>query len=177
MTQPENKEWDADRQLEEDLVLSWIHATSALKNTRITQKMIYNEAVVMAIVYERWREDGVGAVSFGEVCRRTRMLKSLVNRTIGSLVRRGFLLRRTGEDKRTTYVLPVREKLPEFLEEHERSLALARRIIALIGKEDARTFCRIAETVFNADPLPDREPNAEQDEEQDAEPNAEQDEE
>ena len=110
-----------------------------------------------------------GAVSFGEICRRTRMLKSLVNRTIGALVRRGFLQRRTGEDKRTTYVLPVREKLPEFLEEHERSLALARRIIALIGKEDARTFCRIAETVFNADPLPDREPNAEHDAEHDEE--------
>ena len=148
---------ERDRRLEEDLILAWLRATSVLKNTRITQKMIYNEAVVMAIVYERYREDGVGAVSFGEICRRTRMLKSLVNRTIGSLTARGFLERRTGEDKRTTYVIPIREKLPEFLEEHERSLALSRRIIALIGEEDARTFCRIAEKVFNADPLPGRE--------------------
>ena len=153
----EQQQKKGDTQLEEDLILAWIHATGVLKNTRITQKMIYNEAVVMSIVYERYREDGVGAVTFGEICRRTRMLKSLVNRTIGSLVRRGFLLRRTGEDKRTTYVLPVREKLPEFLEEHERSLALARRIIGLIGEEDARTFCRIAEKVFHADPLPDHE--------------------
>ena len=84
------------------------------------------------------------------------MLKSLVNRTIGTLASRGFLERRTGEDKRTTYVVPVKKKLPEFLEEHERSLALALRIIGLIGEEDARTFCRIAEKVFNADPLPDR---------------------
>lgn len=53
--------------------------------------------------------------------------------------------------------MPVKKKLPEFLEEHERSLALARRIIGLIGEEDARTFCRIAEKVFNADPLPDHE--------------------
>ena len=29
--------------------------------------------------------------------------------------------------------------------------------LALIGEEDARTFCRIAEKVFNADPLPGRE--------------------
>ena len=165
----EHEQKKGDTQLEEDLILAWIHATGVLKNTRITQKMIYNEAVVMSIVYERYREDGVGAVTFGEICRRTRMLKSLVNRTIGALVRRGFLQRRTGEDKRTTYVLPVREKLPALLEEHERSLALARRIIALIGKEDARTFCRIAETVFNADPLPDREPNAEQNAEHDEE--------
>ena len=111
----------------------------------------------MSIVYERYREDGVGAVTFGEICRRTRMLKSLVNRTIGTLASRGFLERRTGEDKRTTYVVPVKKKLPEFLEEHERSLALARRIIGLIGEEDARTFCRIAEKVFHADPLPDHE--------------------
>ena len=153
----EREERENNGQLEEDLVLAWIRATSVLKNTRITQKMIYNEAVVMSIVYDRWREDGVGAVSFGEICRRTRMLKSLVNRTIGSLTARGFLERKAGEDKRTTYVLPVAAKLPEFLEEHERSLALARRIIGLIGEEDARTFCRIAEKVFTADPLPEHE--------------------
>ena len=136
----EHEQKKGDTQLEEDLILAWIHATGVLKNTRITQKMIYNEAVVI-----------------GEICRRTRMLKSLVNRTIGTLASRGFLERRTGEDKRTTYVVPVKKKLPEFLEEHERSLALARRIIGLIGEEDARTFCRIADKVFNADPLPDHE--------------------
>ena len=117
----EHEQKKGDTQLEEDLILAWIHATGVLKNTRITQKMIYNEAVVMSIVYERYREDGVGAVTFGEICRRTRMLKSLVNRTIGTLASRGFLERRTGEDKRTTYVVPVKKKLPEFLEEHERS--------------------------------------------------------
>ena len=144
-------------ELDEKLISAWVTLTATLKNTRITQKMIYNEAVVMSIVYERYREDGVGAVTFGEICRRTRMLKSLVNRTIGTLASRGFLERRTGEDKRTTYVVPVKKKLPEFLEEHERSLALARRIIGLIGEEDARTFCRIADKVFHADPLPDHE--------------------
>lgn len=142
------------KELEEALILSWIRVTAVLKNTRITKKMIYNEAVVMAIVYDRYKKDGVGAVSFGDICKRTRMLKSLVNRTIGSLVKRGFLERRTGEDKRTTYVLPVAKKLPEFLEEHENSLSLARRVIDVIGEEDARTFCRIADKVFNADPLP-----------------------
>ena len=87
----EQQQKKGDTQLEEDLILAWIHATGVLKNTRITQKMIYNEAVVMSIVYERYREDGVGAVTFGEICRRTRMLKSLVNRTIGTLASRGFL--------------------------------------------------------------------------------------
>ena len=144
-------------ELEEALIFAWIRATSALKNTRITKKMIYNEAVVMAIVYDRYKKDGVGAVAFGDICKKTCMLKSLVNRTIGSLVKRGFLERRTGEDKRTTYVTPVKEKLTEFLEEHKNSLALAGRVIDVIGEEDARTFCRIAEKVFLSNPLPDHE--------------------
>ena len=152
-------------ELDEKLISAWVTLTGTLKNTRITKGLVYNEAIVMLFVYRRWREEGAEYVSFKDLVAETGMLKSLVNRTIGTLASRGFLERRTGEDKRTTYVVPVKKKLPEFLEEHERSLALARRIIGLIGEEDARTFCRIAEKVFNADPLPDREPNAEQDEE------------
>lgn len=139
-----------DTQLEEDLILAWIHATGVLKNTRITQKMIYNEAVVMSIVYERYREDGVGAVTFGEICRRTRMLKSLVNRTIDSLVQKGYLARCEGKDKRTTFVRIVPENLSDYLAVHEQSLALARSLTEVIGEEDARNFVRIVNKILAA---------------------------
>lgn len=143
----EQQQKKGDTQLEEDLILAWIHATGVLKNTRITQKMIYNEAVVMSIVYERYREDGVGAVTFGEICRRTRMLKSLVNRTIDSLVAKGFLERCDGRDKRTTFVRVVPDNLNEFLSVHEESLSLAHKLAEVIGEEDARAFIRIVEKI------------------------------
>lgn len=143
----EQQQMKGDTQLEEDLILAWIHATGVLKNTRITQKMIYNEAVVMSIVYERYREDGVGAVTFGEICRRTRMLKSLVNRTIDALVEKGMLVRCEGVDKRTTLVRIQPEHIAPYLAVHERSLELAHSLREIIGDEDAEAFVRISRKI------------------------------
>ena len=127
--------------------------TSALKNTRITKGMIYNEAIVMLIVYNRYREDGEGLVSFRELVSETKMLKSLVNRTIDSLEKKGYLLRLDGTDKRTTFVKLAKEDLGEYLAVHAQSLELAHRIREIIGTENARSFIRISEKVTKADPL------------------------
>ena len=139
--------------LNEDLIRSWIKLTGVLKNTRITQGMIYNEAIVMNIVYDRFLRDGVGLVSFKDIVAETRMLKSLVNRTIESLVKKGFLLRSDGKDKRTTFVQPVPENIGEYIELHQRTLALVDGIVAEIGEDDARAFVRIAKRICVADPL------------------------
>ncbi len=146
-----------DNLLEEALITAWVKLTGSLKNTRITQGMNYNEATIMLIVYNRYRADGEGLVSFKELVRGTKMLKSLVNRTIDSLVRKNLLKRLDGTDKRTTFVRLVEENLNEFLLVHKQSLLLAERILNLIGEEDARTFVRIVEKITNADPLADSE--------------------
>ena len=142
-----------DEALDEELILAWVKLTGALKNTRITQGMIYNEAIVMMLAYNKYREDGEGVISFREIVEQTGMLKSLVNRTIDALVKKEFLIRSDGADKRTTFVRPNGEKLSASLEVHSRSLALAREIARIIGEEDARAFVRISEKVTAADPL------------------------
>lgn len=140
-------------ELDEALIIAWVRLTSTLKNTRITKGMIYNEAIVMLIVYNRYREDGEGLVSFRELVSETKMLKSLVNRTIDSLEKKGYLLRLDGTDKRTTFVKLAKEDLGEYLAVHAQSLELAHRIREIIGTEDARSFIRISEKVTKADPL------------------------
>lgn len=139
--------------LDEKLILAWVRLTGALKNTRITHGMIYNEAVVMMLAYNRYREDGEGLVSFREIVEETGMLKSLVNRTIDSLVKKGFLIRTEGADKRTTFVRPNGENIAPFLAVHNQSRALAQEIASIIGEEDARAFVRISEKVAAANPL------------------------
>lgn len=139
--------------MEEALINAWVGLTSALKNSRITQGMNYNEAIVMLSVYQRFQKDGEGLTSFKEIVRETKMLKSLVNRTIDSLVKQNLLIRSGGADKRTTFVRPVRENLEEYLRVHERSLEFARSIVAIIGEEDAYAFVRIASKIIVADPL------------------------
>ncbi len=137
--------------LEERVITAWVELTGALKNTRITQGMIYNEAIIMNIVYHKYMEDGEGLTSFKEIVRRTQMLKSLVNRTIDSLVKKGYLEKVDGKDKRTTFVKAA--NLDDFLTEHDKTLSLVRGIIETIGTEDAEAFVRVADKISAADPL------------------------
>ena len=124
--------------------IPWKHR---FKNTRITKGMVYNEAIVMLVAYNRYREDGKGLVSFKEIVSETRMLKSLVNRTIDSLVAKGYLTRCEGKDKRTTFIRIVPENIGGFLEVHAHSLELARNMMQIIGTEDAEAFVRISDKI------------------------------
>ena len=139
-----------DNSLDEQLIYAWVRLTGILKNTRITKGMVYNEAIVMLVAYNRYREDGEGLVSFKEIVSETRMLKSLVNRTIDSLVAKGFVERCEGQDKRTTLIRLLPENMGEFLGVHENSLALARNMAQIIGEEDAEAFVRIADKIAAA---------------------------
>lgn len=138
--------------LEEALITSWVALTGVLKNNRITRGLNYNEAIVMNIAYHYY-QDNEGLTPFKSIVAQTKMLKSLVNRTIDSLVQKRLLERCEGADKRTTFVRPVKENLQTFLTVHEQSLALARAAIDILGEEDARAFVRISERIVSADPL------------------------
>ena len=133
--------------LEEQLITAWVRLTGIFKNTRITKGMVYNEAIVMLVAYNRYREDGKCLVSFKEIVSETRMLKSLVNRTIDSLVAKGYLTRCEGKDKRTTFIRIVPENIGGFLEVHAHSLELARNMMQIIGTEDAEAFVRISDKI------------------------------
>jgi len=144
---------DKKIELNEQLITAWVKLTGILKNTRITQGMIYNEAIVMMLCYNRYREDGEGLISFREIVAETRMLKSLVNRTIDSLVKKQLLERVTGADKRTSFVRPVKENLDAFLTVHRSSLALAEKARSIIGDEDAAAFIRLTNKIYQSDLL------------------------
>lgn len=139
--------------LGEALITAWVRLTSTLKNNRITQGLNYNEAIVMNIAYHAFKEDGEGLVSFKEIVNETKMLKSLVNRTIDSLVQKNLIERCTGADKRTRLIRPLKENLEEFLAVHEKSLRIAESIVKIIGEADAQIFVSLADRIVANDPL------------------------
>ncbi len=138
-------------ELEEQCIRAWINLTGLLKNTRIPKGMIYNEATVMLMIYHRYQEDGVGIVSFKELVAETHMLKSLVNRTLDALVKKGYVERLDGKDKRTTLVRPL--DFTEYMKVHEKTLAMVHSIIENIGEEDAAAFVRLSAKIAASDPL------------------------
>ena len=135
------------RDLDEELITAWVQLTRIKKNTRITKGLVYNESIVMLVAYRQYLTDGEGIVSFKELVRETRMLKSLVNRTIDSLVEKNMLMRCEGKDKRTTFVKLIPENLGTYLAVHQESLTLARNVRKLIGDEDAEAFIRISQKI------------------------------
>ena len=133
------------------LLKAWVKLSSILKNSRITKGLMYNEATIMLLLYDRYLQDGMGMISIKEITAETKMLKSLVNRTINALEKKGLLERCEGSgDKRVIYVKCIQEKLPVFLEVHNSSLRLAQGIIGIIGPEDAETFIRIVQKLENS---------------------------
>ncbi|MBQ2696997.1 MAG: MarR family transcriptional regulator [Clostridia bacterium] len=140
-----------DKKLPEQLLRAWVKLTGMVKNSRITKGLAYNEAIVMLLLYNRYQEDGVGMISMKEIAEETKMLKSLVNRTINTLEEKGLLERCTSQDdKRVIFVRCIKEKLDTFLSVHNSSLALSQKMIDIIGEEDAEAFVRITQKIENA---------------------------
>lgn len=134
------------------LLQAWVQLSGMLKNSRFTKELPYNEAIIMLLLYERFCADGVGIVSVKEITTSTRMLKSLVNRTINSLVDKGLLERcESNGDRRIGYVRCIQEKLNVFLQVHHSSMTIAEEIIQIIGPEDTEAFIRIVEKLAKAD--------------------------
>ena len=133
----------------EQLVKAWVKLSGMIKNTRITKGLVYNEATVMLLLYDKYKEDGKGVVSVKEIVAETNMLKSLVNRTVNSLEKKGFLERIKADsgDKRMVYVKCIEDKLDTFLKVHNGSIAVAEKIIGIIGEEDAKAFARIVDKI------------------------------
>lgn len=142
-----------EEDLREGMLNAWIGLNGFLKDSRMTQTLTYNESVIMKLALDQYRQDGVGRVPVQTILRKTHMLKSLVNRTVNSLCRQGYLAReKGGEDARALFVRLVPERLSDFLAVHERSLQMAQTIIDVIGPEDAAHFVRICQRLLAAEP-------------------------
>ena len=71
-----------DDDIQERMLTAWIGINGFFKDSRMTQDLTYNEAVVMKLVYDQYRADGDGRTPVQSIVKRTNMLKSLVNRTV-----------------------------------------------------------------------------------------------
>ncbi len=129
--------------LEEELLQAWVGITYLFKNSRLTRGLTYNEATIAMYIYHKQGEEK-SEVPLKYLQEKTQMTKSLLNRTVDSLVKKGIVERTKGtEDGRTVYVHLSQDAPSEFLEVHRNSLALAQSVIETIGVQDAKTFIEI----------------------------------
>lgn len=118
------------------LLDAWLNLTSTLWNTRLVSSLTYNEAHVMGLLLRHSTE--ANPMTATDLIRRTRLLKSQMNKILTSLESRGFISRTRAEmDKRMIYILLTEEGVSAYLEEHKNVDAILNQLVAKIGPERA----------------------------------------
>ena len=123
------------------LLDSWLNLTSTLWNTRLVSSLTYNEAHVMGLLLRHSTE--ATPMTATDLIRRTRLLKSQMNKILTALESRGYISRTRSElDKRMIFIRPTEEGVRAYQEEHKGIEAILNQLITQIGTERALFIAR-----------------------------------
>ena len=148
-------------ELNEELLCAWLKMSTSVVNDRVVTELSFNEALICNILFREQLVNRNLRVTATELCRRTKMLKSQMNRTLGQLEMRGIIRReRSTEDKRQIFVTMNPERAGLYRQLHSRVLHLVDDIIGHIGEEKARTVMEILNEIADVAEhlLADRQP-------------------
>ena len=82
----------------EQLLSAWLTLSSTLWNERIVTGMTFNEAFVCNLLS---RQDAAQPLTATDLCQRTKLLKSQMNKVLSEMERKGYIQRiRSEKDKR-----------------------------------------------------------------------------
>lgn len=124
--------------LNEKLLDAWVRVSLAVNSERVVSEMPYNESVVCNILYRNERETKESRITATDLCNRTKILKSQMNRILNSLEGKGFITReRSAKDKRQVFVKFNMDKADLYVKQHAKILKLVDAFIEKFGKEKA----------------------------------------
>ena len=123
------------------LLDSWLNLTSTLWNTRLVSSLTYNESHVMGLLLRH--STPANPMTATDLIRRTRLLKSQMNKILTALESRGYITRTRSElDKRMIFILLTPEGTSAYLEEHKNVDAILNQLVTKIGTERALLVAR-----------------------------------
>lgn len=131
--------------LEEKLLKNWVLLSRIIKNDRFVDKIPYSEVLILSLLFPFFPH----YVSIKEIIADTKMLKSQVNRTIASLLRKEYIVKRSCMQDKRCLEICLTKKGNQFMKEiHTNSLQICKKFIQVIGEEDAITLNRIFEKII-----------------------------
>jgi len=123
------------------LLDSWLNLTSTLWNTRLVSSLTYNEAHVMGLLLRHSMQ--ANPMTATDLIRRTRLLKSQMNKILTALEERGYITRTRAElDKRMIFIRLTQEGIDAYQAEHKNVEAILDQLVAKIGSERALFIAR-----------------------------------
>lgn len=138
-------------QLNEELLSAWLRLSVTICNKRIVSGLSYNEAIVCNMLYHQRNNHPGEYLTATDLCNRTYMLKSLMNRTINNLEKQELVVRKRSEkDRRLVYVMLNEENIHKYEEEHEKIIQTVNQIAEKIGIEKIHDVIEMFNAISDA---------------------------
>jgi DNA-binding MarR family transcriptional regulator len=136
---------DTARNAGEQLLCAWLTLSSTLWNERLVRGMTFNEALVCNLLTRQAAAPGAAPLTATDLCERTGLLKSQMNKVLSTLEGKGYLLReRSGQDRRQIFLRLTGAGQAAYAQEHENITAILSALVDELGEEKA---LQTAETV------------------------------
>ncbi len=128
----------------EQLLAAWVEMSTVVVNSRLVSELSYNEALVCRLLYQNLPIQDEKPLNATRLCEKTGMLKSQMNRTLGSLEAKGLVIRRRNEaDRRQVLVTLNPNRTDSYQRQHREILALIDGIVDRLGEEESRRTAEI----------------------------------
>ena len=122
----------------ERLLSAWLTLSSTLWNERVVSGMTFNEAFVCNLLSHQAQEAPDQPLTATDLCERTRLLKSQMNKLINSMEEKGLVTRlRSEKDRRFVYIKLTGEGEMRYLKEHEGIMLMLDRLVDAVGTDCA----------------------------------------
>lgn len=136
--------------MNETLLSAWLRVSTSIINTRVVNELPYNEALVCNVLYENNCHKDSHPLTATDLCNKTNMLKSQMNRTLNLLESRGIITRKRSEtDKRQVYIMFDMETAGPYKTQHERILQLLDEVISRLGEDKTQEVIKTLTAVVD----------------------------
>lgn len=102
----------------------------------MVKELSYNESLVCHLLYKAYLQDPNATMTATDLCRKTRILKSQMNRTLNRLEERGYITRaRDSHDRRKVNIRMTAEQAGRFSIQHDNIIAIVDGVVERVGED------------------------------------------
>ena len=146
-----------DYSLEEHLLNSWLAMSSTIWNERFMHDLTFNEAFICNLLYNNSKSEPDNPLTATDLCRKTNLLKSQMNKILSEMEQKQFISRRRSEtDRRRIMIALSASGEAAYLKEHAFIMAFLQSVVSVLGEDFIRNTCTTFDTIVSSfDQLPD----------------------
>ncbi len=136
--------------INEKVLNAWLKLSTTICNERIVSELPYNESLICGILHRNAKENPEKKMTATELCEKTNIQKSQMNRILNMLEEKGLIFRKRSEkDKRQVFVSMNMEKAGIYEEQHNKILNVVDKVLDSVGKDKAEEIVQLFTLISN----------------------------